>query len=247
MRAIAKLGAIALSSALAMVACDDQPVANTLQRAPNAREAVPRATPVMTGFAEADGARIAYQLYGDLASRKIPLIVLHGSLMSAESMAPMIGPFVAGRPVIAIDARGHGRTGDVAGPITYERMADDVAAVARALGVRRADVLGYSMGATTALIAAVRHPDLIDKQVMVSGVSERGGWVPEAQASFEKWNAKMFAGTPIESAYKRESATPDAFPAVIDKLREAETAVYDVSPRAVASDRRQNNDRGRGL
>ena len=106
----------------------------------------------------------------------------------------MVQPFFASRPVIAIDARGHGRTGDVPGPITYERMADDVAAVIRALGVKRADVLGYSMGATTALIAAVRHPDLIDKQVVVSGVSERGGWVPEAQASFEKWNAKMFAG-----------------------------------------------------
>jgi pimeloyl-ACP methyl ester carboxylesterase len=229
MRALAKLGAVAcLSSALAMVACADQP-ANSLQSPPEASKGVSPAAPVRTGFAQADGARIAYHVYGDLATGKMPLIVLHGSLMSAESMAPIIGPFVASRPVIGIDARGHGRTGDVAGPITYERMADDVAAVARALGVKRADVLGYSMGATTALIAAVRHPELIDKQVVVSGVSERRGWVPEAQASFEQWNGKMFSGTPIESAYKRESATPDAFPAVIDKLREAQTAAYDLS------------------
>jgi pimeloyl-ACP methyl ester carboxylesterase len=183
-----------------------------------------------TGSAPVGGVRIAYQVHDDLASGKTPLLVLHGSLMSAEAMAPMIEPFVASRPVVAIDARGHGRTGDVPGPITYERMADDAAAVLRTLGVKRADVLGYSMGATTAIILAVRHPDLIDKQVIVSGVSERGGWVPEAQASFEKWNAKMFAGTPIESAYKRYSATPDAFPAVIDKLRGLETANYDVSP-----------------
>jgi len=190
-------------------------------------------TPSRTGFVDVDGARIAYHVHGDLASGRKPLMVLHGSLMSAASMAPMIGPFVASRPVIAIDARGHGRTGDVPGPITYERMADDVAAVARSLGVRRVDVLGYSMGATTGLIAAVRHPELIDKQVIVSGVSKRGGWVPEAQASFEEWNAKMFAGTPIESAYKRESVTPEAFPAVIDKLRQAETANYDVTPQAM--------------
>ena len=57
--------------------------------------------------------------------------------------------------------------------------------------------------------------------------------MPEAQASFEKWNAKLFAGTPIESAYKRESATPDAFPTVIDKLRQAETAKYDLSAEAL--------------
>ena len=185
------------------------------------------------GFADVEGARIAYQVHGDITSGKTPLVVLHGSLMSAASMVPMVQPFFASRPVIAIDARGHGRTGDVPGPITYERMADDVAAVIRALGVKRADVLGYSMGATTALIAAVRHPDLIEKQVVVSGVSERGGWVPEAQASFEKWNAKLFAGTPIESAYKRNSATPDAFPIVIDKLRQTETAKYDLSAEAL--------------
>jgi hypothetical protein len=105
MRAIVTLGAIAcLSSAVAMVACADQPAANSLQSAQNVGKAVPRATPAKTGFAQTDGARIAYQLYGDLASGKIPLIVLHGSLMSAESMAPMIGPFVTSRPVIAIDS-----------------------------------------------------------------------------------------------------------------------------------------------
>jgi pimeloyl-ACP methyl ester carboxylesterase len=185
------------------------------------------------GFAEVEGARIAYQVYGDLKSGKTPLVVLHGSLMSAESMAPMLRPFVASRPVIAIDARGHGRTGDVPGKISYERMADDAAAVLRTLGVKRADVLGYSMGGTTAIILAVRHPEVIGKQVIISGVSKRGGWVPAAQASFEQWNAKMFAGTPVESAYKRQSATPDAFPSVIDKLRALETANYDVSPQAL--------------
>jgi pimeloyl-ACP methyl ester carboxylesterase len=185
------------------------------------------------GFAEVEGARIAYQVYGDLKSGKTPLVVLHGSLMSAESMAPMFLPFVASRPVIAIDARGHGRTGDIPGNISYERMADDVASVLQTLGVKRADVLGYSMGGTTAIILAVRHPEVIGKQVIISGVSKRGGWVPAAQASFEKWNAQMFAGTPIESAYKKQSATPDAFSSVINKLRGLETANYDVSPQAL--------------
>ena len=211
--------------ALILLGCEQQQNANPGTASAATKRGVPAPR---SGFVEADGARIAYQIYGDLKAGKTPLVVLHGSLMSAEAMAPMIGPFVTSRPVIAIDARGHGRTGDVPGPITYERMADDVALVIRNLGVKRADVLGYSMGATTALIAAVRHPDLIGKQVVVSGVSKRGGWVPEAQASFEKWNAQMFEGTPIESAYKRFSATPSAFPAVIDKLRETETAKYDV-------------------
>jgi pimeloyl-ACP methyl ester carboxylesterase len=225
------LGTVALIAGLAALSgCEVQNSGKADAPASKAEEAP---APSRTGFADVDGVRIAYQVHGDLGSGKTPLVILHGSLMSAASMAPMIGPFAASRPVIAIDARGHGRTGDVPGPISYERMADDVAAVVRSLGVRRVDVLGYSMGATTALVAAVRHPDLVDKQVMVSGVSKRGGWVPEAQASFEQWNAKMFAGTPVESAYKRESVTPEAFPSVLDKLRQAETANYDVSPEAL--------------
>ena len=227
------LRSIALIVGLAALAGCDGRKSETAEGSASPSQAAEAPAPSRTGFVAVDGARIAYRVHGDLASGKTPLVVLHGSLMSAESMAPMIGPFVASRPVIAVDARGHGRTGDVPGPISYERMADDVAAVARSLGVKRVDVLGYSMGGTTALVAAVRHPDLVDKQVVVSGVSKRGGWVPEAQAGFEKWNAKMFAGTPIESAYKRESATPEAFPAVIDKLRQAETANYDVPPQAL--------------
>ena len=227
------LSAAALLVGLAALpGCEGRQSGRADGSAPSSQAAETLASP-HTGLVDVDGARIAYQVHGNLASGKKPLVVLHGSLMSAASMAPMIEPFVASRPVMAIDARGHGRTGDVPGPISYERMADDVAAVVRSLGVRRVDVLGYSMGATTALIAAVRHPDLIDKQVIVSGVSKRGGWVPEAQASFEKWNAKMFAGTPIEGAYKRESATPQAFPAVIDKLRQTETANYDIAPQAL--------------
>lgn len=186
-----------------------------------------------TGSADVDGTRIAYQVYGDLASGNTPLLVLHGSLMSSEAMVPMFAPFAATRPIVAIDARGHGRTGDVPGPISYEGMADDAAGVLRFLGVRRAHVLGYSMGATTALVMAVRHPFLVDKQVIVSGVSKRAGWVPAAQKSFEQWNAKMFEGSPVESAYRKLSSTPGAFPQVVDKLRELETANYDISPRAL--------------
>jgi pimeloyl-ACP methyl ester carboxylesterase len=99
--------------------------------------------------------------------------------------------------------------------------------------VRTADVLGYSMGGTTALHLAVRHPELVAKQVIVSAPAWRDGWYPEVQASFEEWRPENFAGTPVEGAYKRLSATPEAFPAVIDKLRALEASAYDIAPAAV--------------
>ena len=61
------------------------------------------------GHVDVAGAAIHYQLHGDLGSGKRPLLVLHGSFMSGDAMMPLIAPFTASRPVIAIDARGQGR------------------------------------------------------------------------------------------------------------------------------------------
>jgi pimeloyl-ACP methyl ester carboxylesterase len=55
------------------------------------------AAPTRTGYAETNGARIYYQVHSDPQSGKTPLLVLHGSYMSAESMAPLVARFAATR------------------------------------------------------------------------------------------------------------------------------------------------------
>ena len=182
------------------------------------------AAPTRTGYAEANGARIYYQVYGDLNSGKTPLLVLHGAYMSAESMAPLVMRFAATRPVIAIAQRGHGRTGDVAGGITYELLADDAAGVLQALSVETADVLGYSMGANAALLAAVRHPERVGKQVIVSGTYRRDGWHPGVLQAIEKITPEFFAGGPMEREYKRLSPTPDSFATLVEELKALDAA-----------------------
>jgi pimeloyl-ACP methyl ester carboxylesterase len=181
-----------------------------------------RVTPSKTAFADVDGTRIHYQVYGDLGSARTPLLILHGTFMSGDAMMPLIEPFAGTRPVIAIDQRGHGRTGDVPGPITYEMMADDAAGVLDALKVSSADLLGYSMGGTVALFMAVRHPEKVGKQVIVSAPSGRDGWHPVVQQAMDKMTPEMFTGTPLEAEYKRLSPTPNAFPALVDKMRDLE-------------------------
>ncbi len=178
-------------------------------------------------YANVNGARFHYQIYGDLNSGKTPLLVLHGSYMSADSMTPLIEPFAATRPVIALDARGHGRTGDLPGPITYEQLADDSAGVLDALKARNADVLGYSMGGITAIAMAVRHPDKVGKQIILSGTSRRDGWYPEVNEALAHMTPAAFAGTPLEAEYKRLSPTPNAFPALVNKLRDLAQSDYD--------------------
>jgi pimeloyl-ACP methyl ester carboxylesterase len=216
---------LALGGAVSRAAAQDKSEALESKAAPSA--------PSKTGFADAKGGRIHYAVYGDANLASKPLLVLHGGFMSGAAMAPLVAPLAASRPVITVDARGHGRTGDLAEPITYPLMADDTASVVEALGLRSVDVLGYSMGSTTAIIMAVRHPDLVDKQIIVSAPAWCTGWQPKVLQSFSKWKPELFAGTPVEASYKRLSATPDAFAAVVDKSRAAEASNWDVSQPAL--------------
>lgn len=181
---------------------------------------------VKTGYVEVDGVRRYYEVRGDLKSGKTPLLVLHGAFMSTDGMAPLVERFAKSRPVIAFDARGHGRTGDIAGPISYELLADDAAGVLAALGVDKADVLGYSLGGTTAIGVAIRHPEQVRKLVVVSAPYSREGMFPEVVKVFEQWNPTMFAGSPMDSAYRRLSPTPDSLPALVRKLKAVAVTPY---------------------
>jgi pimeloyl-ACP methyl ester carboxylesterase len=224
---------VALMAALALAGCDGR--SSREAAAPGAKDSSmidAPAAPTRTGYAETNGARIYYQVHGDLNSGKTPLLVLHGSYMSAESMAPLVARFAATRPVIAISQRGHGRTGDVAGGITYELLADDAAGVLEALSVEAADVLGYSMGGNAALLMALRHPERVGKQVIVAGTYRRDGYYPVVLQGMEKVTPEFFAGGPMEREYKRLSPTPDAFATLVEELK-----ALDASPHNWPEDR----------
>ena len=182
--------------------------------------------PPRTGSIDIDGLRFFYQVYGDLHAGQTPLLVLHGTFMSAEAMAPVAEPFSAARPVIALDQLGHGRTGDAPGPITYEQLADDAASVLEALHVPVADVLGYSMGGTVAIGMAVRHPDRVGKLVVLSAPTHREGWLPGVLDATHQMTPEAFAGSPLQAEYERLSPTPEAFPALVEKMRTMEIQPY---------------------
>ncbi|MCW5648004.1 MAG: alpha/beta fold hydrolase, partial [Sphingopyxis sp.] len=137
--------------------------------------------------------------------------------------------FLPARPVIAVDARGHGRSGGVDGPLTYDRMADDTAAVLAKLGVKKVDVLGYSMGGTTAIRLALKHPDKVGKQVILSATSRLDGLYPEVLATIATLTPEIFAGSPMEKEYKRLSPEPNGFPKLLANIKALDAAPYNWS------------------
>jgi pimeloyl-ACP methyl ester carboxylesterase len=76
---------------------------------------------------------------------------------------------VGARELLAPDLRGRGRSRDLPGPYGMAVHADDLVAVLDALGHRKAVLIGHSMGAFVALVAAHRHPDRVAGLVLVDG------------------------------------------------------------------------------
>src|SRR3546814_17980373 len=78
---------------------------------------------------------------------------------------------------------------------------------------------GYTMCGPLAIALAFRHPNKTGKQVILSGTSRLDGWYPEELTVIGKLTPETFAGSPIESEYKRLSPNPKKFGAMIEKVK----------------------------
>jgi pimeloyl-ACP methyl ester carboxylesterase len=82
--------------------------------------------------------------------------------------------------VLRPDRRGHGRTPDIDGPITYDLMARDTIAFLEQVVGRPVYLLGHSDGAPVALLPALERSDLVRRLVLSAGVFHHEGWAPGA-------------------------------------------------------------------
>jgi pimeloyl-ACP methyl ester carboxylesterase len=107
-------------------------------------------------YTKANGLDIYYEEHG----RGEPLLLIHGGVLTAGSWQPYVEAFAAHFRVIMPDSRGHGRTSNPAGSLSFGLLADDVAALAQALDLRKPLVFGYSDGGQVTLEIGMRYPDL---------------------------------------------------------------------------------------
>jgi pimeloyl-ACP methyl ester carboxylesterase len=119
-----------------------------------------------------------------------PILLIHG--FASSYRMNWVGPrwvdtlTQAGCRVIAFDNRGHGQSQKLHAPADYhfDLMIRDAANLLAHLGVERADVMGYSMGARIASFLALEQPSLV-RSLVLGGLGDRlvrDGGLPEAIA-----------------------------------------------------------------
>ena len=167
-------------------------------------------------YAEVNGLNMYYEIHGTGQ----PLVLLHGAYMTIDLMGEVVPALAETRQVIAVELQGHGRTADIDRPLTYEQMADDIAALLRHLVIEKADVFGYSMGGGVAFQVAIRHPEVVRKLVVASASYTSDGMHPELLEMIPTLTPEVFAGSPIEEAYLRTAPHPDDFPTLVAKMKQ---------------------------
>jgi len=127
---------------------------------------------VPTRTIDVSGVPFAYRELGPNSG--VPVIFLHHLMAVLDDWDPrVIDGIAAHRRVIAFDNRGVGASGGSV-PHTVEEMGRDAIAFIRALGLKKVDLLGFSLGGGVAQMVALQAPDLV-RRMILAGTGPRGG------------------------------------------------------------------------
>lgn len=112
----------------------------------------------------ANGITMYYELHGSGE----PLVLIAGLNSDHGLYRTIVRELAMHYQVLVFDNRGVGQTDQPDVPYSMELMADDTAAMLRAVGITKANILGTSMGGRIAVALAIRHPDLVTRLILVS-------------------------------------------------------------------------------
>jgi pimeloyl-ACP methyl ester carboxylesterase len=169
-------------------------------------------------YAEVNDIRLYYETHG---SCDTTVVMLHGGYDDSDVWALETWRLARDYRVIEIDSRGHGRSYDGDGPITYERMTDDTLDLLDQLGVERAHFVGWSDGGVIASQIAANHPERVNQLILFGAAF--GGDVYTDLFSMLLDDKKVFNAimdTTFGFKYRKTSPTPDHWPVFRDKVYE---------------------------
>jgi pimeloyl-ACP methyl ester carboxylesterase len=152
----------------------------------------------VTGYAPVGDTKLYYEIRG----AGDPILLLHGGGGSSERSWPKEYDALARDfMVIKVDGRGHGRSPDGAGPLTYGRLAADVVRLLDHLNLPRAHVVGHSMGAITALHLLVDYPDRVGTATLLAGTYHVDTYNPQTYAAMKLEFDRLLRGEKQDSRW----------------------------------------------
>ena len=117
-------------------------------------------------YATIRGFNMYYETYGVGE----PLLIIHGNSGSISDFSFQIPFFEKKYKVIVADSRAQGKSVDNADSLSYEMMADDLAALLDVLKLDSCYVIGWSDGGINGLLLAMRHPEKV-KKLAITGAN----------------------------------------------------------------------------
>jgi 3-oxoadipate enol-lactonase len=142
----------------------------------------------------AQGRKVYYESHGEPG--ETPLVLVMGMGGSCRGWLPLQVPeFAARHPTLIYDHRGVGESEDPGGPFSTADLADDLAALLDTLGLGRVHALGISMGGMACQELALRHPERVERLVLVGTYAR-----PDAKRRMllEQWRDLALADSPLE-------------------------------------------------
>lgn len=143
-----------------------------------------------------------YEEYGDATAQ--PVVLLHGGLSGAQTWVEQVGPLSDRYRVLVPEQRGHCHTGDVDGPLTYQRMAEDTIEFLESVALCPAHLVGHSDGGILALLIAMQRPDLLDRAVVIGANFHKDGLHLPVAMSADPFDERF-----NEARERYASSTPD--------------------------------------
>jgi pimeloyl-ACP methyl ester carboxylesterase len=169
-------------------------------------------------YANVNDLTMYYEEHGAGAGR--PLVLIHGALSAIGTSFGTILPLLAkNRRVIAVELQAHGHTADIDRDLTVEHFADDVVALLDHLGIDRADVFGWSMGAAVALRLGTDHADRVGRLVLASVSYDTDGLYPGLLDGIQDLRPEHLHGSEFHEEYLRTAPDPAAFPTLVEKVK----------------------------
>jgi pimeloyl-ACP methyl ester carboxylesterase len=167
----------------------------------------------VSGFAPVGDVQLYYEVHGTGE----PILFLHGGGGSIAGSWPSDYVTELSRDfrVILADSRGHGRTADGPGPLTYGRLTFDVVRLLDHLGIDRVHVVGHSMGAITGLHLLVDFPDRVRTVTLLAGAYHVDNYRSEAYEDMARELDAVIRGENLTSRWASRPAR------LLKKLRDS--------------------------